>query len=136
MENQESNNTAPEGFGPVAVQYFTGTAWLKTLVKPDEQTNCFIGEVIFEPGARNYWHTHPSNQILIVTQGTGYYQEKGSPIREINVGDVVNVMPGIEHWHGATPNGKFAHYAVGINADKGLVDWLYPVTEEQYYGKS
>ncbi len=136
MESQELNNIASEGFGPVAAPYFNGSAWLKVLVKPDEQTTCFIGEVVFEPGARNHWHTHPSNQILIVIYGTGYYQEYGSPIREIKVGDVVNVMPGIKHWHGASPNGKFSHYAININTDKGLVDWLEPVTDEQYYSKS
>lgn len=133
MDNQEQNYTAPEGFGPVATQYFTGTAWLKMRVIPDEITNYGIGEVIFEPGCRNNWHTHPGNQILIVTQGVGYYQEDGLPIREIKVGDIVNVLPDIKHWHGATPNGRFAHYAVGINTEKGIVDWLEPVTDEQYY---
>ncbi|SDP94745.1 Cupin domain protein [Mucilaginibacter sp. OK268] len=129
MENQY---TAPEGFGSVAAQYFTGNTWLKMRVTADEVINCAIGEVIFEPGCRNNWHTHPSNQILIVTQGVGYYQEEGSPIQEIKIGDIVNVLPGVKHWHGATPNGRFAHYAVGINTEKGVVDWLEPISYEQY----
>jgi quercetin dioxygenase-like cupin family protein len=132
MENTENATTASEGFAPVLAQYFTGTVWLKMLVTPDEHTNCNIGDVRFEPGARNNWHTHPSNQILIVTDGIGYYQEEGSPIREIKVGDVVNVLPGVKHWHGASPNSKFAHYAIGINTEKGIVSWLEPVTDEQY----
>jgi len=132
MENIEQSSTAPEGFGPVLAQYFTGTAWLKMLVTPDEQTNCGIGDVRFEPGARNNWHTHPSNQILIVTEGIGYYQEEGSPIREIKVGDVINVLPGIKHWHGASPNSTFAHCAIGINTEKGMVNWMEPVTDDQY----
>ncbi|MDB4904452.1 MAG: Cupin domain protein [Mucilaginibacter sp.] len=53
MEDQEQKHTAPKGFGPVAAQYFTGTARLKMRVVPDEITNCGIGEVIFEPGCRN-----------------------------------------------------------------------------------
>lgn len=61
-----------------------------------------------------------------------YYQEEGSPIRQIKVGDVVNVLPGIKHWHGASPSSRFAHYAIGINAEKGLVNWLEPVTDVQY----
>lgn len=130
MENQ--HNTAPEGFGPVQAAYFTGVAWLKMLLQPDEITNCAIGDVRFEAGCRNNWHTHPSNQILIVTEGIGYYQEEGSAIREIKVGEVVNVLPGIKHWHGATPNGKFAHLAISINTEKGVVEWLEPVTDEQY----
>ncbi len=133
MENEDQNKTAPEGFGPVAAQYFTGTAWLKMLVKSDENTDCSVGLVLFEPGCRNNWHTHPSNQILIVTEGVGYYQEEGSPIREIKVGDVVNVLPGIKHWHGASKDSKFAHYAISVNTEKGVVNWLEPVTDEQYY---
>lgn len=135
MENQEQNKTAPEGFNPVAAQYFSGTAWLKMLLTADDITNCAIGDVRFEATVRNNWHTHPSNQILIVTEGTGYYQEEGSPIKEIRVGDVVNVLPGIKHWHGASPEGKFAHLAISINTEKGVVDWLEPVTDEQYYAK-
>lgn len=132
MENHQQHQIAPEGFGPVAAQYFTGTAWLKMRITPDEVTNCAIAEVIFEHNCRNNWHTHPSNQILIVTQGVGYYQEEGSAIREIHVGDIINVLPGIKHWHGATPDGRFAHYAISINTEKGVVEWLEPVTDEQY----
>ena len=129
MENQIF---IPEGYSPVAAEYFSGKAWLKMLVTSDENTNCVIGDVIFEAGVRNNWHTHPSNQILIVTEGVGYYQQEGFPIREIKVGDVVNVLPGVKHWHGATPNGRFAHYAISINTEKGIVNWLEPVTDEQY----
>ena len=132
MENKDKYATAPEGFGPVAAEYFTGKAWLKTLVKADEITNCNIGDVRFEAGARNNWHTHPSNQILIVTEGVGYYQEEGSAIRKIQVGDVVNVLPNVKHWHGASGDSAFAHYAISINTEKGIVDWLEPVTDDQY----
>jgi quercetin dioxygenase-like cupin family protein len=132
MEDQE-NKVAPEGFGPAAAQYFTGTAWLKMLLTADATTNCSIGHVVFEPGCRNNWHTHPSNQILYVTEGVGYYQEEGSAIRKINVGEIVNILPGIKHWHGATPGGRFAHLAISINTERGIVDWLEPVTDAQYY---
>jgi quercetin dioxygenase-like cupin family protein len=136
MENKDQIEVAPEGFGPVAAQYFVGTAWLKMLLSPDANTNCSIGDVMFEAGARNNWHTHPGNQILIVTQGVGYYQEEGSPIREIHVGDVVNILPGIKHWHGANPEGRFSHLAININTEKGLANWLEPVTDELYNAKS
>jgi quercetin dioxygenase-like cupin family protein len=58
--------------------------------------------------------------------------EEGSPIREIKLGDVVNVLPGIKHWHGASPHSRFAHYAISINTEKGVIDWLEPVTDEKY----
>jgi quercetin dioxygenase-like cupin family protein len=113
-----------------------GPAWVKTLVAIDENTNCIISDVVFEANARNNWHTQGSNQILIVKQGVGYYQEEGAPIREIRVGDVVNIMPGIKHWHGASPQGRFAHYAINLNTQKGVATWLEPVTNEQYNAKS
>ncbi len=57
--------------------YFTGTAWLKMLVPQDETGNYAVGNVFFDPGCRNNWHKHPAVQILLVTDGRGYYQEKG-----------------------------------------------------------
>lgn len=107
MENQKSDRL--EGFTPAPAEYFTGAAWLKGLVTSDENTNCMITEVLFEPQARNNWHTHGSNQILIVTKGIGYYQEEGFPIQKIKVGDVVNILPGIRHWHGASKDSDFIH---------------------------
>ena len=53
---------------------FTGTAYLKMLVTNDLENPITIGNVTFEPGARNRWHKHPGGQILLVTDGVGYYQ--------------------------------------------------------------
>lgn len=112
--------------------YFTGTAWIRTLVPNDKTLNTQIGNVVFEPGARNNWHTHPGGQILIVTNGVGYYQEKGKPIQLIRKGDVVKILPDVKHWHGASPNSEFTHIAVNPNTQKGIVEWLERVTDEEY----
>jgi quercetin dioxygenase-like cupin family protein len=133
MENQKSDRLGHYTEAPV--DYFIGKAWLKGLVATDENTNCTITEVLFEPKARNNWHTHGSNQILIVTEGVGYYQEEGSPIQEIKVGDVVNVLPGIRHWHGASKDNEVTHLAINLNTEKGTVDWQEPVSDEQYFEK-
>ena len=77
--------------------YFTGTAWVKMLVASDNTFNTSIGNVTFEPGARNNWHTHPGGQILIVTDGMGYYQEKGKLIQLLRKGDVVKIQIGRAH---------------------------------------
>lgn len=37
--------------------YFTGTAWVNILVPKDETGTYSIGNVVFEPGSRNNWHT-------------------------------------------------------------------------------
>jgi mannose-6-phosphate isomerase-like protein (cupin superfamily) len=49
--------------------------------------------VMFEPGARTAWHTHPLGQTLIVTFGVGRVQCEGGPIEEIRPGDVVWFSP-------------------------------------------
>ncbi|MBX0291019.1 hypothetical protein K3G63_11245 [Hymenobacter sp. HSC-4F20] len=60
----------------------------------DTSTNCTVGDVTFEPGARNKWHSHPAGQILMVTAGVGYYQEKGQPTRLRRKGEVGKAHPG------------------------------------------
>ncbi len=123
----------PKG-GKAPVEYFTGTAWVKLLVPNDPILNSQIGNVVFEPGARNNWHTHPGGQILIVTDGVGYYQEKGKSKQIIRKGDVVTIAPDVEHWHGASPDRELTHIAVNTNTQKGIVVWLQPVTEKEYNG--
>ena len=130
-ENEPYNKIFPKGERAPA-EYFTGTAWIKPLVPKDDIFNCVIGNVIFEPGARNNWHTHPGGQILIVTEGIGYYQEKGKEIRLLHKGDTVQIPPGIVHWHGASPDSEFTHIAISTNTQKGVVDWLERVTDEEY----
>lgn len=112
--------------------YFTGTVWVKILIPNDSILNCQIGNVVFEPGARNNWHTHPGGQILLVTNGIGYYQEKGKPIQLLRKGDVVNIGPDVKHWHGASPDSEFTHIAINTNTQKGVVEWLQRVTDEEY----
>lgn len=125
---------APEGATPAPAEYFTGTAWIKTLVPPNDQTDCVVSDVTFQAGARNNWHTHPNGQILVVTAGTGYYQEQGKDIQLLRVGDAVNIAPDVVHWHGASADSAFVHMAINPNVSKGgAVIWLQPVTDEEYY---
>jgi quercetin dioxygenase-like cupin family protein len=112
--------------------YFVGNVWVKILVPADDTFNTLIGNVVFERAARNNWHRHPGGQILIVTDGIGYYQEKGKPIQILHKGDVVKIPPDTVHWHGATPDSEFTHIAVNSNTQKGIVEWLGRVTEEEY----
>jgi quercetin dioxygenase-like cupin family protein len=113
-------------------KYFTGNVWLNMLVPRDNKFNCPIGNVTFEPGCRNNWHSHPGGQILLVTGGRGYYQEEGNPVQELNPGDVIKISPNVKHWHGAAHDSWFVHLSIGTNAKSGPAEWLYPVTDEEY----
>lgn len=113
-------------------EYFTNQAYVNLLVEQDETKSYSIADVIFEAGARNNWHTHPVGQILLVTDGTGYYQEKDKPAQVIKKGDVVVIPSNTEHWHGANPNESMTHIAITNNNEEGPVKWLSPVTDDEY----
>ena len=129
LENQ--NRIFPKG-EKVSADYFTGTAWLNILVPQDETNSYAIGNVIFEPGSRNYWHTHPAGQILLITDGKGYYQERSRPATLLTQGDVVVIPSHTEHWHGATQDSSFTHIVITNNTKQGAVEWLTPVTDKEY----
>ena len=131
MDTTNESKIFPKGEKAPA-DYFTGTAWIKILVPNDPALNCQVGNVVFEPGARNNWHRHPGGQVLLVTDGTGYYQEKDKPIQLLRKGDVVNILPDVVHWHGASPGSEFTHIAINTNTQKGVVVWLERVTDEEY----
>jgi quercetin dioxygenase-like cupin family protein len=128
----ENTNTIFEKGEKAPAEYFTGTVWLKMLVANDPTFNTQIANVVFEPRARNNWHTHPGGQILIVTDGVGYYQEKGKSIQVIRIGEVITIAPDVEHWHGASTDKEMTHIAVNTNTQKGVVVWLLPVTDKEY----
>lgn len=128
---QDSGTFFPKG-KKASSGYFTGTAWVLPLVPDNNSLNVMVSSAFFEPGARNHWHTHPGGQVLIVTNGTGYYQEKGKSVKLLQKGDVVSILPGIEHWHGAAPGSEFTHLAINPDIHTGIVNWLEPVTEEEY----
>lgn len=115
----------------IANNNFIGNAWLKSLVDNDIIYHMQVGNVTFEPGARTNWHSHPGGQILLAIGGTGYYQEKGSPKRLLQKGDVVKCPPDIAHWHGASADDEFIQIAI-TPPDKGPAIWLQPVTDEDY----
>ncbi|KAA5539670.1 cupin domain-containing protein [Adhaeribacter rhizoryzae] len=111
---------------------FTGKAWNYGLVENDTIHNTVVGNVYFEPGARSNWHTHPAGQILIITDGEGFHQIKGQPRQTIKKGDVVKCPPNVMHWHGASPTKGLQQLYIVPNTEKGIVQWLQPVSEEEY----
>jgi 4-carboxymuconolactone decarboxylase len=69
---------------------------------------------------------------LIVTDGKGWYQEKGKQARPINKGDVIVIPSNVEHWHGAAKDTSLTHLAITNSSKEGAVKWLERVTDEEY----
>jgi quercetin dioxygenase-like cupin family protein len=125
-----TNGSTPAMIG--TADNFTGQAVISALYPPTDITRASTGLVNFAPAARTVWHSHPAGQMLIVTAGQGWVQEDGKQRRVINPGDVVWIPAGVKHWHGATATSPMAHIALSYMQDGKNVDWLEPVSDEQY----
>ena len=113
--------------------WLTGDVWMETTSIPEPGAGLF--RVLFEPGARTNWHTHPEGQFLYVVTGAGRAGTEGGSVMEIQAGDVVFFAPGEKHWHGAGPDTFMIHIAItpAISTEGGT-DWLEPVADEDYSG--
>ncbi|CAB3868193.1 cupin domain-containing protein [Achromobacter piechaudii] len=115
-----------------ATQNFEGHANVDTKSAGDSAKHGSVGLVNFAPGARTAWHIHPVGQLLVITDGKGWVQEHGQPMREIKAGDVVWIGAGVKHWHGATSNTRMSHLAIAYVHDGKSTDWKEQVSDEQY----
>ena len=115
-------------------QYFTGQSYLNPLTDPEKTQ--FVANVTFEPGCRNNWHIHHAEegggQILLVTDGEGWYQEWGQPARRLLPGDVVVIPANVKHWHGAAADHWMSHVAFEDPGTTCANEWCEPVTDEEY----
>jgi len=111
--------------------HHTGDVWLKELNESDSTFTFSIAVASFAPGAKLNWHFHPGGQILIVTSGSGYYQERGKPKHLVHKGETIKCLPNIEHWHGATADDEFTYIATSPT-QKGKTVWLEAVTDAEY----
>jgi quercetin dioxygenase-like cupin family protein len=112
--------------------WFIGNAFLHPLVGKDKNNNFSAGNVSFEVNARTNWHTHPKEQVLLIIDGQGLYQEKGKPAKQIRKGDVINIPENIEHWHGASSTSQITHIAITNYEGDNQVNWLQPVSADEY----
>jgi quercetin dioxygenase-like cupin family protein len=131
---QTRAQTADSGFpkGELSTtKNHTGNIWLSELNVGDSMFDPSIAMATYDPGAKLDWHAHPGGQVLLITEGTGYYQERGKPARIVHKGEVIKCAPGVEHWHGATPQSGFAYIAV-TPTQKGKTVWLEPVSDKDY----
>lgn len=114
---------------------FTGNAYIEMMIANDEtyhfpQTN----HLTFEPGARSSWHSH-GGMVLLITGGKGFYQEEGKPAQILRPGDMVDIEPGVKHWHGAAPDSWFSQMVIFDShyvPEEGTAPSDEPVTDEQY----
>jgi quercetin dioxygenase-like cupin family protein len=130
---QDSGPIFPKGEKSPNVHH-VGNVWLSELNAPDSVFSYGTSVAIFDPSARLDWHSHPGGQILIFTEGVGYYQERGKAKQTVRKGEVIKCQPGVEHWHGATPDSGVTYIATSP-AQRGKTIWLQRVTDTEYGDK-
>jgi len=92
---------------PLIKRLFTGKdVSVQPLIPEGGDYNMSI--VNFGRGVRNKFHVHESDQILIVTAGTGIVATEHEQ-KKVTVGDVILFPKGEKHWHGATEDSEFSH---------------------------
>ncbi|HJC23173.1 MAG TPA: carboxymuconolactone decarboxylase family protein [Candidatus Eisenbergiella merdavium] len=135
-ENGEESRGGLFGLGApndAYARYFVGQSYLNPVAG---QSGVSIANVTFEPGCRNNWHIHKAQtgggQLLLCTEGRGWYQEWGKEARELHPGDAVEIPAGIKHWHGAAKDSWFSHLAVELPGENTSNEWLEPVSDEEY----
>jgi quercetin dioxygenase-like cupin family protein len=105
-----------------------------TLVELNKADSLFkfnIAVANFPAGKKLDWHYHPDGQILVYTDGIGYYQERGKPKRVVQKGEVIKCLPNVEHWHGASSESG-ASYMATYSTLKGATVWLEKVSDADY----
>ena len=140
----EADDGAGDDFAPMFgkgapndayAQYFVGNSYLNPLTNPAE-AGVGLANVTFEPGCRTHWHIPPAEkgggQILICTDGRGWYQEWGKDPQMLTPGTVVVIPAGVKHWHGAAADSWFSHIAFEAPGEGCSNEWLEPVDDAQY----
>jgi len=88
--------------------FIGGQVTTQTLLTPETSKSFKSAVVNFAPGARNKFHAHTGDQILVVTQGKGIVATENEEIN-VGVGDIIFFTTGEKHWHGATERSSFSH---------------------------
>ena len=102
---------------PVNSPLFSGTVTRQTMLTKETSNSFNMGIVNFAKGARNKFHTHTTDQMLIVTAGTGIVATEKEQTT-VTVGDTILIPAGEKHWHGATENSEFSHIAITAAGSK------------------
>lgn len=129
IEKDGDNALFGKGNGIEAPTHFNGKVYVKELL--DFSYPMIADTVTFAPGVRNNWHIHQAGQILLVTNGRGWYQEAGKDAQPLRAGDIVKIPGGVKHWHGASKDCWFSHVALE-DWSKGQPTWLERLSDEEY----
>jgi len=100
---------------------FKGDVDYQTLVGAEQSRDLSMSEVHFKDGARNRWHMHSTDQMLVITDGEGIVADE-SEERSVTIGDVAFIPKNTRHWHGAKPGRDMTHLSILAAGKTTIVD--------------
>jgi quercetin dioxygenase-like cupin family protein len=92
---------------------FAGDVYITPFATPAAPSYLSAGIVRFAPGARTNWHVHPNGQTLHVLEGIAMVGTRDGAVVRARAGETVVCPPGVEHWHGASPDTLMASHRHG-----------------------
>lgn len=121
-----------------SAEWFKGDVYPTYILAGEAPSRVRMYSVHFTPCARTAWHSHAVGQYLHITEGTAFVQERGSKKETLRPGDTIYTAPGVEHWHGASPDSLMVHLAIWeapvVDDGKPETNWGAHVTDEEYFG--
>jgi quercetin dioxygenase-like cupin family protein len=100
---------------------FIGDVFTQNLVTDEDTPSLRVTSVSFENGGKNRWHTHTTEQVLIVTSGNGIVASEDEEFN-VTASDVILIPAGERHWHGAVPGDEMTHLAVLLPGEMSIED--------------
>lgn len=100
---------------------FLGDVSMQNLVTDQDAPMLRVTSVVFDDGARNRWHTHTTEQVLVITSGSGTVATRQEELH-VEPGDVILIEPNEEHWHGAQAGTSMTHLAVLVPGEMQITD--------------
>jgi quercetin dioxygenase-like cupin family protein len=105
---------------------FDGVVYQQPLVEASDSEEVGLLAVFFENGARTRPHTHDTDQVLAIVEGTCVVAD-AQERRHLGVGEFALVKHGEWHWHGAAKGVSACHISIRkpgtTNQDVELRDW-------------
>ena len=103
-----------------------GSSQLERLISAQTQGGVTVALVHFTDGALTHWHTHPGEQVLLVTAGECRFGNEDGEGGVAKTGDNIHFPPGERHWHGAVAGTNMTHMSI---TTVGGPNWMEPVTQ-------
>ncbi|TMC76351.1 MAG: cupin domain-containing protein [Chloroflexi bacterium] len=100
---------------------FSGDVDTYTAIGGEHSHDLRLSEIHFKSGARNRWHTHTTDQILMCTDGDGLIATDAEQ-HDLSPGVIVLIPANTRHWHGAKPGKDMTHWSILGPADTQITD--------------